>query len=304
MNLTFQLIDPAGEALLLVHTPVPREAYADLTRRLLAIRELAPRQAAFLTAPTQGGVVRVETAAAFCGGEVLRQAAFAFAVAREIRRERKVPVEGDGWPEALPAQVNPLTGQATLDFPLPQVQPGEGERGDRLLFPGVAWALQKGGRAALGGRPGPRPPGPGPGDGAPRSRPAGLGLPGPGPGNRPVDRPGRRPHPPPPVCRRGGGSRRLAGPAQPGRPPDLAPPPARGAFGGHHRHPGPAAQAAVRGGRGGPGAGVYRGVLNGQKKERAPFQVLSPFGISQKSPLVQPQAIFPWVQSPRYFSKN
>ena len=40
MNLTFQLIDPAGEALLLVHTPVPREAYADLTRRLLAIREL------------------------------------------------------------------------------------------------------------------------------------------------------------------------------------------------------------------------------------------------------------------------
>ena len=145
MNLTFQLIDPAGEALLLVHTPVPREAYADLTRRLLAIRELAPRQVAFLTAPTQGGVVRVEAAAAVCGGEVLRQAAFAFAVAREIRRERKVPVEGDGWPEALPAQVNPLTGQATLDFPLPQVQPGEGERGDRLLFPGVAWALQKGG---------------------------------------------------------------------------------------------------------------------------------------------------------------
>ena len=145
MNLTFQLIDPAGEALLLVHTPVPREGYADLTRRLLAIRELAPRQVAFLTAPTQGGVVRVETAAAVCGGEVLRQAAFAFAVAREIRRERKVPVEGDGWPEPLPAQVNPLTGQATLDFPLPQVQPGERERGDRLLFPGVAWALQKGG---------------------------------------------------------------------------------------------------------------------------------------------------------------
>ena len=145
MNLTFQLIDPAGEALLLVHTPVPREAYADLTRRLLAIRELAPRQVAFLTAPTQGGVVRVQAAAAVCGGEVLRQAAFAFAVAREIHRERKVPVEGDGWPEALPAQVNPLTGQATLDFPLPQVQPGEGERGDRLLFPGVAWALQKGG---------------------------------------------------------------------------------------------------------------------------------------------------------------
>lgn len=141
MNLTFQLIDPAGEALLLVHTPVPREAYADLTRRLLAIRELAPRQVAFLTAPAQGGVVRVETAAAFCGGEVLRQAAFAFAVAREIRRERKVPVEGDGWPEALPAQVNPLTGQAVLELPLPQV----GRDPARIRFPGVAWALQKGG---------------------------------------------------------------------------------------------------------------------------------------------------------------
>ena len=25
------------------------------------------------------------------------------------------------------------------------MQPGQGERGDRLLFPGVAWALQKGG---------------------------------------------------------------------------------------------------------------------------------------------------------------
>ena len=134
------MIDPRGEALLLVHTPVPREAYADLTHRLLAIRELAPRQVAFLTAPTQGGVVRVETAAAVCGGEVLRQAAFAFAVAREIRRERKVPVEGDGWPEALVAHANPLTGQAVLELPLPQVWRDPA----RIRFPGVVWALEKG----------------------------------------------------------------------------------------------------------------------------------------------------------------
>lgn len=144
MNLTFQLIDPAGEALLLVHTPVPREAYADLTRRLLAIRELAPRQVAFLTAPTQGGVVRVETAAAVCGGEVLRQAAFAYAVQAGIRRERKVPLEGAGWPEPLAVHVNPLTGQAALDLPLPQV----GRAPAQVTFPGVvAWAVEK--RAAL-----------------------------------------------------------------------------------------------------------------------------------------------------------
>lgn len=141
MKLSFQMIDPGGEGLLLVLTPVPREEYAPLTRRLLAIRELSPRQAAFLTAPAQGGVVRVETAAAFCGGEVLRQAAFAFAVAREIRRERKVPLEGAGWPEPLAVHVNPLTGQAALDLPLPQV----GRAPAQVTFPGaVAWAVEKG----------------------------------------------------------------------------------------------------------------------------------------------------------------
>lgn len=145
MKLSFQMIDPGGEGLLLVLTPVPREEYAPLTRRLLAIRELSPRQAAFLAAPAQGGVARVECAAGGCGGETLRQAAFAYAVQAGIRRERKVPLEGAGWPEPLAVHVNPLTGQATLDFPLPQVQPGQGEQGDRLLFPGVAWALQKGG---------------------------------------------------------------------------------------------------------------------------------------------------------------
>ena len=135
------MIDPRGEALLLVHTPVPREAYADLTHRLLAIRELAPRQVAFLTAPTQGGVVRVETAAGGCGGEVLRQAAFAYAVQAGIRRERKVPVEGDGWPEALVAHANPLTGQAVLELPLPQV----GRAPAQVTFPGaVAWVVEKG----------------------------------------------------------------------------------------------------------------------------------------------------------------
>ena len=57
MKLSFQMIDPGGEGLLLVLTPVPREEYAPLTRRLLAIRELSPRQAAFLTAPAQGHTV-------------------------------------------------------------------------------------------------------------------------------------------------------------------------------------------------------------------------------------------------------
>lgn len=141
MNLTFQLIDPGGEALLLVHTPVPREAYAPLTRRLLAIRELSPRQAAFLTAPAQGGVARVECAADGCGGETLRQAAFAYAVQAGIRRERKVPLEGAGWPEPLAVHVNPLTGQAALDLPLPQV----GRAPAQVTFPGaVAWAVEKG----------------------------------------------------------------------------------------------------------------------------------------------------------------
>lgn len=140
MQLSFQMIDPRGEALLLVLSPVPREAYADLTRRLLAIRELAPRQVAFLTAPALGGVARVENAAAGCGGETLRQAAFAYAVQAGIRRERKVPVEGSGWPEPLAVHANPLTGQAALDLPLPQV----GRDPARIRFPGVVWALEKG----------------------------------------------------------------------------------------------------------------------------------------------------------------
>lgn len=141
MKLSFQMIDPGGEGLLLVLTPVPREEYAPLTRRLLAIRELSPRQAAFLTAPAQGGVARVECAAGGCGGETLRQAAFAYAVQAGIRRERKVPLEGAGWPEPLAVHVNPLTGQAALDLPLPQV----GRAPAQVTFPGaVAWAVEKG----------------------------------------------------------------------------------------------------------------------------------------------------------------
>mgnify|MGYP007025179466 CR=1 FL=1 len=203
MNLTFQLIDPAGEALLLVHTPVPREAYADLTRRLLAIRELAPPPGGLPHRPHPGG-----RGAGGGGRRRLRRGGPPPGRLRLRRGPGDPPgAQGAGGGGRVaggpprPGQSPHRPGHPGLPPPPGAARPGRAGGPPPLPRGGVGAA--KGGRTALGGRLDPRPPGPGPGDGAPGGRPAGLGLPGPEPGNRPVDRPGCRPHPPPPVCRRG-----------------------------------------------------------------------------------------------------
>ena len=144
MNLTFQLIDPAGGD----PPPGPHPCAPGGVRRPHPFAAghpgAGPPPGSLPHRPHPGGVVRVETAAAFCGGEVLRQAAFAFAVAREIRRERKVPVEGDGWPEAPPRPGQSPHRPGHPGLPLPRCSPARGQGGPPPL-PGVAWALQKGG---------------------------------------------------------------------------------------------------------------------------------------------------------------
>ncbi len=173
MNLTFQLIDPAGGGLLLVHTPVPREAYADLTRA-------AGHPGA---GPPPGSLPHRPHPGAWCGRRPPPSAA---------GRSSARPPSPSPWPgrsagsarcrwretggQALPAQVNPLTGQATLDFPPPGAA-RRGERGDRLLFPGWRGRCKRGARCPRRPPWPPATPGPGPGDRAPGSRPAGLGLP-------------------------------------------------------------------------------------------------------------------------------
>lgn len=146
MHLTFQLADPQGEAALLVRSPVPPQERPEIARRLLALQELQPKSVAFLTSPTGQGALRVETADGSFPGSALLQAAMAFAVERGFRRERKFTLETAGWEAPLTVHPNPLTGQVTAEFPLPQVlgkRPFLDQEVPLLQFPGTACVIWK-----------------------------------------------------------------------------------------------------------------------------------------------------------------
>lgn len=139
MKLSFQLAVPAGVSTLLVSTPVPRDAYEPITRRLLAIGELNARQVGFLTPPAGEGAVRLEMAGGRFSGTALAAAGLAYAVQQGIRRSRKLLVECEGSREPLTVQVNPLTSQVAVQLPAPRIIHGTlfGEPSQAAVFPGV-----------------------------------------------------------------------------------------------------------------------------------------------------------------------
>lgn len=147
MTLSFQLVDPAGETILLVSSPVPAQKQTEITQRLLSLPELQAKAVAFLTPPTGQGVLRLETAEGQFNGNALMQAAMAFAVSRGIRREKKFSLEVPGQQTPLTVHANPLTGQATAELPLPlplEKHPFLGQEFPVVQFPGMAHAILKG----------------------------------------------------------------------------------------------------------------------------------------------------------------
>ncbi len=149
MNLTFQLIDPAGRPSSPGPHPVPRGG----VRRphppgSLAIRELAPPPGGPSPPPPRGR-------GAGGGGRRLRRGGPPPGRLRLRRGPGDPPgaqgAGGDGWPEALPCPGQSPHRPGHPGLPPPQVQPGEGGAGDRLLFPRGGVGAAKGG--ALPRRP-------------------------------------------------------------------------------------------------------------------------------------------------------
>lgn len=135
MKLTVQVADPAGNRTLLVKTPVPREEYGEVARRLLGVKEFRSEQVGFLTRPVCGGAVRLEMMGGEFCGNALRSAGLSYAAEQNFRRERKIPVEISGCDGPLPVKVNLLTGQVEGEMPLPR------ELRKISLFGKPAWAV-------------------------------------------------------------------------------------------------------------------------------------------------------------------
>lgn len=146
MKLTFQRLDPAGNITLLVMTPVPKEDYQTIAAKLLSIRELDAEQVGFLVPPQQEGVVRLEMMGGEFCGNALRSAGLYYAASQGFRRSRTFPVEISGYDQALPVQVNPLTGQVTAEMPLPkEILPCElfGQPAKAVRIPGIVHAISQ-----------------------------------------------------------------------------------------------------------------------------------------------------------------
>lgn len=147
MKLAFQTAGPAGDLTLIVTTPVPPAEHPTLARRLLAIGELQASRVCFLLPPEGKGVVRLAVPDNVLSGNALALGALTFAAARGVRREKKLPVELPGLADPCLVHINPLAGQATVEFPLPRAV----ERITFLdqevpvvVFPGLAHLLWKG----------------------------------------------------------------------------------------------------------------------------------------------------------------
>lgn len=132
-DVTFQLVDPAGETILLVSSPVPAQEQTEITQRLLSLPELQAKAVAFLAPPTGQGVLRLETAEGQFNGNALMQAAMAFAVSRGIRREKKFSLEVPGQQTPLTVHANPLTARPQRASP--STSPGEATPSWARRFP-------------------------------------------------------------------------------------------------------------------------------------------------------------------------
>ena len=118
-NITITVANPAGNKTIFVHDSFERESYAAVAEQLLAMKDIAAEQVAFILLAPECG--RAEGRMEMCGLEFCGNAtrAFGLMVARElgIAGEGHVFLDVSGTNEILTVDVNTDTGYARVKMP-------------------------------------------------------------------------------------------------------------------------------------------------------------------------------------------
>lgn len=135
MKLEYLLFDPSGNVTVLVKTPVPVEAQAEVAARLMEL-EPSAEQAGFLSAGPAGANIGLRMA----GGEFCGNATMSAAVWRAMELDSpdgRFLVDASGAPEPVPVDVTRLPDGAyagSMDMPAPR-SIGTVTLADGMTFP-------------------------------------------------------------------------------------------------------------------------------------------------------------------------
>lgn len=121
MKMTLVRADPAGNITALVTTPVDRQDYTAVSAYILQQGIVQAQQVGFFTAPQIGGAVRLEMMGGEFCGNALRSAGLYWAWSQGLRGTCSIEVEISGarWP--LTVTVQPESGFASAQMPLPKL---------------------------------------------------------------------------------------------------------------------------------------------------------------------------------------
>lgn len=121
MKMTLVRADPAGNITALVTTPVDRQDYTAVSTYILQQGIVQAQQVGFFTAPQIGGAVRLEMMGGEFCGNALRSAGLYWAWSQGLRGTCSIEVEISGarWP--LTVTVQPESGFASAQMPLPKL---------------------------------------------------------------------------------------------------------------------------------------------------------------------------------------
>ncbi|MGM9568205.1 MAG: hypothetical protein ACI3W6_08520 [Clostridia bacterium] len=117
--LTYCVADPAGNRTVLVTSPVEKNTYAEISRKLMA-RIDGCEQVGFLTKPIYGGDVRLEMMGGEFCGNALRCAAYYY-VRKNISQKRSlVATEISGCERILEVSADVSKGESQAEMMLPR----------------------------------------------------------------------------------------------------------------------------------------------------------------------------------------
>jgi len=149
MRIEFVAADPAGNITLLIKSPVPREDYGRIARKLLSLTEFKGEQVGFFTSPREGGRFRLEMMGGeFCGNAAMSLAAFfAYQDGLADGESAEYPLEISGADHIVPCRITREGASwiGSVHMPLPEkIEKYELEPYIRLpvvFFPGIAHAV-------------------------------------------------------------------------------------------------------------------------------------------------------------------
>lgn len=118
MNLTYCIANPAGNITVLVTSPVEKNEYAEISRRLLEMIDGA-EQVGFFAAPVLGGNIRLEMMGGEFCGNALRCAGLYYAKMHPDFQKGAVKTEISGCEQLLDVWVDAERNEAEAAMPLP-----------------------------------------------------------------------------------------------------------------------------------------------------------------------------------------